>query len=320
MKRHYLPFEKPLKDLDFEIEKLTTSESDSKQLKDLIAERENLEKEIFTDLSPWETVQLARHPNRPYTLDYINAWCDNFTELHGDKAFSDDNAVVAGKALNLDSNAYATGSISIHKLKADLIDSSRVKTNAVSRIKIQDSAVNNAKIDAGAITLRNMTTNSVDSAAILQASIATSKLQDSAVTNSKLATNAVTLRNMADQSVDSSNIKAGSITTAKIRNNAVVAGKAQDLDSTAYAANSISHGKLKDNSINSRHYIDSSITSAHMASDLILTRHYSDSSLENAFIKQNQVTANKFKNRVTFNIFNDSGNAVFTMYSPGSIT
>ena len=61
MKRHYLPFEKPLKDLDFEIEKLTTSESDSKQLKDLIAERENLEKEIFTDLSPWETVQLARH-------------------------------------------------------------------------------------------------------------------------------------------------------------------------------------------------------------------------------------------------------------------
>jgi len=96
MKRHYLQFEKPLKDLDFEIEKLTTSESDSKQLKDLIVERENLEKEIFADLSPWETVQLARHPNRPYTLDYINAWCDNFTELHGDKAFSDDNAVVAG--------------------------------------------------------------------------------------------------------------------------------------------------------------------------------------------------------------------------------
>ena len=51
MKRHYLPFEKPLKDLDFEIEKLTTSEPDSKQLKDLIVERENLEKEIFADLS-----------------------------------------------------------------------------------------------------------------------------------------------------------------------------------------------------------------------------------------------------------------------------
>ena len=53
MKKHYLSFEKPLKDLDFEIEKLAASESDSKQLKDLILERENLEKDIFSDLSPW---------------------------------------------------------------------------------------------------------------------------------------------------------------------------------------------------------------------------------------------------------------------------
>ena len=96
MKKHYLPFEKPLKDLDFEIEKLSNSESDNTKLNQLIDERKELEKEIFSDLSSWETVQLARHPNRPYTLDYINAWCENFTELHGDKAFSDDNAVVAG--------------------------------------------------------------------------------------------------------------------------------------------------------------------------------------------------------------------------------
>ena len=96
MKKHYLPFEKPLKDLDFEIEKLSNSESDNTKLNQLIDERKELEKEIFSDLSSWETVQLARHPNRPYTLDYINAWCENFTESHGDKAFSDDNAVVAG--------------------------------------------------------------------------------------------------------------------------------------------------------------------------------------------------------------------------------
>ncbi len=96
MKKHYLPFEKLLKDLDFEIEKLSNSESDNTKLNQLIDERKELEKEIFSDLSSWETVQLARHPNRPYTLDYINAWCENFTELHGDKAFSDDNAVVAG--------------------------------------------------------------------------------------------------------------------------------------------------------------------------------------------------------------------------------
>jgi acetyl-CoA carboxylase carboxyl transferase subunit alpha len=96
MKKHYLPFEKPLKDLDFEIEKLTISETDSEKLNELIKERKELEKNIFSELSRWETVQLARHPNRPYTLDYINAWCDNFTELHGDKAFADDNAVIAG--------------------------------------------------------------------------------------------------------------------------------------------------------------------------------------------------------------------------------
>ena len=47
-------------------------------------------------MSAWETVQVARHPNRPYTLDYIDAWCDDFIELHGDKAFADDHAVVAG--------------------------------------------------------------------------------------------------------------------------------------------------------------------------------------------------------------------------------
>ena len=96
MKRHYLTFEKSLKDLDFEIEKLTKNESDNNKLNDLVNERIKLEKEIFSQLTSWETVQLARHPNRPYTLDYINAWCDNFTELHGDKAFSDDNAVIAG--------------------------------------------------------------------------------------------------------------------------------------------------------------------------------------------------------------------------------
>ena len=69
MKKHYLPFEKPLKDLDFEIEKLSNSESDNTKLNQLIDERKELEKEIFSDLSSWETVQLARHPNRPYTLD-----------------------------------------------------------------------------------------------------------------------------------------------------------------------------------------------------------------------------------------------------------
>ena len=81
MKKHYLPFEKPLKDLDFEIEKLSNSESDNTKLNQLIDERKELEKEIFSDLSSWETVQLARHPNRPYTLDYINTWLPEIIEI-----------------------------------------------------------------------------------------------------------------------------------------------------------------------------------------------------------------------------------------------
>ena len=96
MKKHYLPFEKPLKDLDIEIEKIISSNPESDDISLLNQKRIEIEKEIFRDLSPWETVQLARHPNRPYTLDYIEKWCENFTELHGDKAYSDDNAVVAG--------------------------------------------------------------------------------------------------------------------------------------------------------------------------------------------------------------------------------
>lgn len=109
MKKHYLSFEKPLKDLDLEIEKLSISETESEKLNELTKEREELEKNIFSNLSPWETVQLARHPNRPYTLDYINAWCDNFTELHGDKAFSDDNAVIAGIGIIEDTKVVIIG-------------------------------------------------------------------------------------------------------------------------------------------------------------------------------------------------------------------
>jgi len=109
MKKHYLSFEKPLKDLDIEIEKLSISETEPEKLNELIKEREGLEKNIFSNLSPWETVQLARHPNRPYTLDYINAWCDNFTELHGDKAFSDDNAVIAGIGIIEDTKVVIIG-------------------------------------------------------------------------------------------------------------------------------------------------------------------------------------------------------------------
>ena len=98
MKKYYLTFEKPLKDLDQDIENLISIDSESDKLNQLKAERGQKEKEIFSELGAWETVQIARHPNRPYTLDYIDAWCDDFIELHGDKAFADDHAVMGGLA------------------------------------------------------------------------------------------------------------------------------------------------------------------------------------------------------------------------------
>ena len=96
MKKYYLDFEKSLKDFDDEIQNLISIDSESEKLDQLRNMRSEKEKEIFSNLNPWQVVQLARHPNRPYTMDYISSWCDDFIELHGDKAFSDDKAVVAG--------------------------------------------------------------------------------------------------------------------------------------------------------------------------------------------------------------------------------
>jgi len=96
MKKYYLPFEKPLREIDFEIETFNSTQPEVENNNDLIIKKNEIEKSVFSDLSPWETVQLARHPNRPYTLDYINNWSNDFIELHGDKAFADDHAVVAG--------------------------------------------------------------------------------------------------------------------------------------------------------------------------------------------------------------------------------
>src|SRR5579885_2615591 len=85
--RHVLDFEKPIVDLERKIEELkqlTSSELD------FTNEIRKLEKEIFADLTPWQKVQLSRHPGRPYTLDYLSYLFEDFVELHGDRAFADD--------------------------------------------------------------------------------------------------------------------------------------------------------------------------------------------------------------------------------------
>lgn len=97
----YLDFELPIKDLVDQYDKcvLIGEESgiDVNQSCKQIEEKLKITKEnIYKNLSPWQRVQVSRHPNRPYTLDYIKGITEDFVELHGDKAFADDKAMVGG--------------------------------------------------------------------------------------------------------------------------------------------------------------------------------------------------------------------------------
>lgn len=98
----YLEFENPLKELILQIKKAEelSNEGDidvSVTLKDLQKKLEKSRKEIYGNLSPWQRVQLSRHPNRPYTLDYIHAITKgDFVELHGDRGVGDDKAMIGG--------------------------------------------------------------------------------------------------------------------------------------------------------------------------------------------------------------------------------
>ena len=103
--KHLLDFEKPITDLQRKLEDLREHPEDHSLEVDFNEEIERMEekiavtrKEIYANLTAWQRVQLARHPQRPYTLDYINHAFEGFSELHGDRLFSDDQAVVAGFA------------------------------------------------------------------------------------------------------------------------------------------------------------------------------------------------------------------------------
>ncbi len=103
MMRYYLDFERPIEDLELKMDELKRI-SDGKDV-DLSGEIKKLDKkirdlrsEIFSSLTPWQKTLIARHPDRPYTLDYINLFATDFIELHGDRRFADDPAIVAGLA------------------------------------------------------------------------------------------------------------------------------------------------------------------------------------------------------------------------------
>lgn len=104
MKITYLDFEQPIAELEAKIESLRASHDDhdnldiSKELEALEMKNQKLSEDIYGNLTAWQISQLARHPQRPYTLDYIQTLFTDFEELHGDRAFADDPAIVGGLA------------------------------------------------------------------------------------------------------------------------------------------------------------------------------------------------------------------------------
>ena len=101
MEQNFLDFEQPIAELQAKIEELryVTDDSDiniTEEIATLEKKAESLTKSIFSKLKPWQVSQIARHPNRPYTFDYIDRLFDDFEFLHGDRAYADDNPMVGG--------------------------------------------------------------------------------------------------------------------------------------------------------------------------------------------------------------------------------
>ena len=103
MKTAFLEFEQPIAELESKIEELRFVQDDSavdisQEIGRLEKKSQTLAKEIYSNLSAWQVAQVARHPQRPYTLDYVNFLFTDFEELHGDRAYADDHAIVCGVA------------------------------------------------------------------------------------------------------------------------------------------------------------------------------------------------------------------------------
>ena len=103
MNPNYLDFEQPIAELEVKIEELRGVGSGAEinlaeEISRLQEKSLKLTEKIYADLSPWDIVRVARHPQRPYSLDYINLVFDEFDELHGDRHFGDDKAIIGGVA------------------------------------------------------------------------------------------------------------------------------------------------------------------------------------------------------------------------------
>ena len=102
-KKHFLEFEQPVADLETKIDELRYVQNESavdisEEIDRLSKKSLQLTKDIYASLTPWQVTQIARHPQRPYTLDYVNEIFTDFHELHGDRHFADDQSIVGGLA------------------------------------------------------------------------------------------------------------------------------------------------------------------------------------------------------------------------------
>src|SRR3954468_24639975 len=100
---YVLEFEKPLRELGKQLDELRqrsieTNVDLATEIHAIEKKIESLKREIYSNLTPWQKVQIARHPKRPYALDYIAAICENFQELHGDRQYNDDRSLIGGTA------------------------------------------------------------------------------------------------------------------------------------------------------------------------------------------------------------------------------
>ena len=114
MNPDYLEFEQPIVELEAKIDELRLVESDNEfnlneEIAKLQTKSQGLIESIFSNLSPWQVAQLARHPKRPYTLDYVERLFTNFVELHGDRMYADDAAIVSGIAKFEDKSVAVIG-------------------------------------------------------------------------------------------------------------------------------------------------------------------------------------------------------------------
>ena len=103
MKTVFLDFEQPVAELEGRIEELRYAQDDSavdisEEIQRLTKKSQALSKDIYAKLTPWQVAQVARHPQRPYTLDFVGMMFSGFEELHGDRAFGDDASIVGGLA------------------------------------------------------------------------------------------------------------------------------------------------------------------------------------------------------------------------------